>query len=308
MLKVVRAARSLAATELPILITGDSGTGKSLLARVIHRLSPRADGPFLGQNASTVPPELFEADLFGYERGAFTGAERARTGFLFQATEGTFHLEEVGDMDLPIQLRLLRVIEEKTVRPVGATSSRHLDVRFIASTQRDLDAMVRRGEFRKDLFYRLNGARIHLPSLHQRKEEIEPLAAHYWHELTGSTRQFTATALQVLKAHDWPGNVRELLSVLRRLSIETATTPTTAEVQNALGETKSAQLFPGNLFESRDFEEVERLLERSYLEHLLGKHGDLEAIAAALGTTTRSVYRRFERLGLKPKHMKRETR
>jgi len=309
MLKVLRAARALATTELPVLITGDSGTGKSLLARVLHRLSPRADGPFIGQNASTVPPELFEADLFGYEQGAFTGAERARTGFLFQAAEGTFHLEEVGDMELPLQLRLLRVIEEKSVRPVGATSSRSLDVRFIASTQRDLDAMVRRGEFRKDLFYRLNGARIHLPSLNQRKEEIEPLVSHYWQELTGSTRQFAAPALQVLQAHNWPGNVRELVSVLRRLSIETVTTPTAAEMQSAIGETKPAQLFPGSLFESRDFEEVERLLERSYLEHLLGKYeGDLEAIAAALNTTTRSVYRRFERLGLKPKHMKLERR
>ena len=304
MLKVLRATKALAATELPVLITGDSGTGKSLLARLIHRLSPRADGPFLGQNASTVPPELFEADLFGYERGAFTGAERTRSGFLFQAAEGTFHLEEVGDMGLPLQLRLLRVIEEKTVRPVGATSSKNLDVRFIASTQGNLEAMVRRGEFRKDLFYRLNGAHIHLPSLNQRKEEIEPLVAHYWRELTGSTKKFAAPALQLLEAHDWPGNVRELVSVLRRLSIETSTTPTAAETQSALGEPKPTQPFPGSLFESRGFEEVKRLLEHSYLEHLLDKHeGDLEAIAAALGTTTRSVYRRFERLGLKPKHM-----
>src|SRR4029453_14212956 len=140
--RVLRALRSLAASDIPVLITGESGTGKNIAARILHLLGPRGDGPFVPQNTAAVPEDLFEADLFGYEQGAFTGAEHARTGFLFQAGGGTVHMEEGGDLGLGLQRRLRRVIEEKAVRPLGSVRARSLDVRFVASTQRDMEAMV----------------------------------------------------------------------------------------------------------------------------------------------------------------------
>ncbi|MBI4600336.1 MAG: sigma 54-interacting transcriptional regulator [Planctomycetes bacterium] len=305
LLQVARSALKVGPSEIPVLITGDSGTGKSLLARVLHCLSTRAAGPFVSQDAGAVPPELFEADFFGYERGAFTGAERTRTGFLFQAAGGTFHLEEVGDMSPSLQQSLLRVIEEREVRPLGSTSPRRLDVRFMASTQHDLEALVARGVFRRDLYYRLRGARIHIPPLREVSEVLPELAAHHWREITGSTARFPAAALEVLKAHDWPGNVRELISVLRRLAIESQGPPGAEAVRAAIGESAPRGPFSSDLFESRTFDEVSQALEAAYLGHLLEKHGgDLDAIAAALGKTTRSVYRRFERLGLRPKDLK----
>jgi transcriptional regulator with PAS, ATPase and Fis domain len=307
MQKVVRALRAFSRTELPVLITGESGTGKNLVASALHRFSSRAKGPLLTQNASAVPPELFEADLFGYERGAFTGADQTRSGFLFKAQTGTFHLEEIGDLEPSLQQRLLQVIEEKVVRPLGATSSRPIDVRFLASTHRDIEGMVRRGEFRKDLFFRLDGARIHVPPLRQRLDEIPELVAHYWRELTGSTVRFSLRALNVLSEHDWPGNVRELISVLRRLSLNGGASPGASEVRGALGQRASRGLFPPDVFNSRPYADLQRDLEEGYLVHLYQKHdGSLAAIAAAMKTTTRSIYRRFERLGLKPRSLRRE--
>ncbi len=306
-LKTLRVAAAVAATDMPVLITGDSGTGKSTLARAIHKLSRRAQHPFLVQSASAVPPELFEADFFGYESGAFTGAERTRTGFLFQAEGGTFHLEEIGDLEPALQQRFLRVIEERSVRPLGATQARTFDVRFLVSTQRDLEAMVRRGEFRKDLYYRLNSAHVHLPPLSERRDEIEDLIKHHWQVLRGSRSPFTQTAMSLFRQHDWPGNIRELVGVLNRLSLETQGELTTDDVRAVLGSRSERSQFPACLYESKGYDELLQLLEKGYLEHLLVKHsGNLEAIASALGTTTRSIYRRFERLGLKPRDLLRE--
>jgi DNA-binding NtrC family response regulator/tetratricopeptide (TPR) repeat protein len=302
--RLLSLAHSLAQVDIPVLITGESGSGKDVAARLLHRLGPRAQGPYLSQSASALPEDLFEADLFGYEAGAFTGADQSRTGFLFRAAGGTFHLEEIGDLPLSQQQRLLRVIEEKAARPLGATSPRRLDVRFVASTHRDIDLMVRRGEFRRDLFFRLNGARLHVSPLRQRVDEIPALAQHFWREYTGSPARFPASTLEALAAHDWPGNVRELLTVLRRLSLEVSGTPSSAEVREALGQLGQLEprgIFSRAIFEAHRYGDLLRSLETSYLEHLLHKHGgDLERIATELGTTTRSIYRRFERLGLKP--------
>lgn len=307
--RVLEALERYAASDLPVLVTGESGTGKNLVAELIHRLSRRSSGPFLVQNAGAVPPELFEADLFGYESGAFTGAEKTRTGFLFQAAGGTFHLEEIGDLPPALQQLFLRVVEERHVRPLGASGPRPLDVRFVVSTHRDIDSMVRRGEFRKDLFFRLSGARVHLPPLRDRPEEVPLYAERIWREVTGSPIRLPRASLEVLAAHDWPGNIRELASVLRRLSIESSDVPGPKEVRAALGGAEAKRLISADVFRSHSYAEVERALEEAYLFYLLEKHrGDIAAIADALGTSTRSVYRRFERLGLRPSDLARRTR
>ena len=306
--RILETIERYAASDLPVLVTGESGTGKNLVAQLIHRLSRRSSGPFLVQTAGAVPPELFEADLFGYTSGAFTGAEKTRTGFLFQAAGGTFHLEEIGDLPPALQQLFLRVVEERHVRPLGASGPRPLDVRFVVSTHRDIDSMVRRGEFRKDLFFRLSGARIHLPPLRDRPEEVPLYAERIWREVTGSPIRLPRASLEVLSAHDWPGNLRELASVLRRLSLESSGVPGPKEVRAALGGAEARKLISADVFRSHSYAEAERALEEAYLLYLLDKHrGDLAAIAGALGTSTRSVYRRFERLGLKPSELARGT-
>jgi DNA-binding NtrC family response regulator/tetratricopeptide (TPR) repeat protein len=307
LLAAARSALALAGADLPVLMTGESGTGKSLLGRILHRLGPRADGPYIAQSASAVPLELFEADLFGYERGAFTGAETARTGFLFQAAGGTFHLEEVGDLSPELQQRLLRVIEEREVRPLGSTRPRALDVRFIASTQRDLEALVAAGQFRKDLYYRLGAAPIHLPPLRECPEAIPEIVARHWRELTGESVRPSRGVVDALAAHPWPGNVRELVTVLRRLCIEGDRELSVRALRQILGDAPGRSLFAPDIFEGRTLAAVQKALEERHLEHLFRKHrGDLAAIALELGTSTRSVYRRFERLGLKPGRMRAE--
>ena len=303
MLKVVRSIRSLAAADLPIMITGESGTGKDLVARALHQLSPRSTAPYISQSASSIPTELFEADLFGYESGAFTGAENTRTGFLFRAVKGTFHLEEIADLPTSFQKSLLSVIEQRAVRPLGATSRRELDVRFVTSTHRDIDALVQSGEFRRDLFFRLTGGRIHVPPLRQRRDELPSLLHYHWEQLTGVKREFPADVVQAFASHNWPGNVRELTAVLRRLHLEEASElPSVEAVRSVLTEREASRPFSCDLFVDHRFEDLQRALEETYLEHLLESHqGNLEDIAKALNTTTRSIYRRFERLGLKPK-------
>lgn len=302
--RVIDEVEKLAAADIPVLVEGESGTGKDLIARLLHVLSPRASGPYVSQSASALPRELFEADLFGYEQGAFTGAEQHHTGFLFRATGGTFHLEEIGDLPEDLQQRFLRLLEDNVVRPLGATTARSLDVRFVASTHRDLKAIVKRGEFRGDLFYRLGAVSIHIPPLRERPDEIPALAEHYWQKFTGTRGRFPTRTRQTLQAHDWPGNVRELMTVLRRLSLDVSGLPTAGDVRRALGPPKRTGPFPPALFEAHEYEGLARALEESYLKHLLKKHdGNLERIAAELRTTTRSVYRRFERLGLRPKDL-----
>jgi DNA-binding NtrC family response regulator/tetratricopeptide (TPR) repeat protein len=300
--RVLLVVERLRDSDLPVLITGESGTGKDHVARLIHRTSRRAKRPFLTQSCSALSPELLEADLFGYRRGAFSGADHTHTGFLFQAQGGTFHLEEIGDVPSALQTRLLRFIEEKAVRPLGASGSRPLDVRFIVSTHRDIESLVRRGEFRKDLFYRLNGARIHIPPLRQHPEDIPALIKLHSRDLPEGAVRLSSAALEALARHSWPGNVRELMTVLRRLAIEHgASAVTRGDVEQALGPSPRAEFFGPALFASRPFPEIQRLLEESYLRYLLEKHrGNLEDVARELGTSTRSVYRRFERLGLKP--------
>jgi two-component system nitrogen regulation response regulator GlnG len=202
-----------------VLITGESGTGKELVARAVHRHSPRRDRPFLPVNVASLNPNLVESELFGHVRGAYTGAAEARDGLLTLADGGTVLLDELGDIPLPVQVKLLRVLEQGEVLPVGANRPRSLDVRLLAATNQDLGRLVAEGRFREDLFYRLNVFALHLPPLRDRREDIPALAEHFLRRFAPQALPLAADTLSYLQEQAWPGNVRELRNALEHAAI-----------------------------------------------------------------------------------------
>ena len=293
-------------SRLPVLIVGESGTGKDYLAQEIHLSSPRARGPFVAQDCSAIPLELMEAEVFGYEEGAFTGADRSRTGYLFTADGGTFYLDNVDSMPLDLQAKLLRVLEDGGARPLGSRRPRKLDVRFIASSQRDLRDHAESGEFRKDLFFRLAGITIHVPPLRERAEDIPRLVQELQRRIQTRPLTFTPAALDALKAHPWPGNVRELESVIRRLALTCEGSVDGAAVARILGVDGSMPSFPRWVFEGRTYRQALDDLKREYLLWLFEKHGgDMDRVAADLGMSKRNVYVRFSQAGIRPVDLRR---
>lgn len=205
------------ACPAPVLVTGETGTGKSLAARLIHTQSPRARGPFVVVNSAAIPDSMFEAEVFGHERGAFTGATESRQGLFEAAHGGTLVLDEMGEIPLAVQAKLLRAIEEGVVRRVGAASERPVDARVIATTNRDIEALVAKGEFRSDLYYRVAVLRIELPPLRERRQDLGQLVSTFLGELGSDPNQHPSEGLmERILRHDWPGNVRELRNVLQR--------------------------------------------------------------------------------------------
>jgi two-component system response regulator GlrR len=225
MLRVLGEARRAATSDASILIQSESGTGKELLARAVHRASPRHAGPFVAVNCSAIPEQLLESELFGHVRGAFTGATRDRAGLLREADGGTLFLDEIGDMPLLFQAKLLRVLQDHEVRPVGASRSVAVDVRVISATHKNLEQALMEGSFREDLYYRLNVIQFELPSLRERQEDIPLLANHFLAQLGARSdrppRKFSPEAMERLISAAWPGNVRQLMNVVEQTALLT---------------------------------------------------------------------------------------
>jgi len=217
--KMYRILSKVAQSTHPVLILGESGTGKELVARTIHAYGANAEKPFLPVDCGSLVPTLIESELFGYVKGAFTGANRNKDGLLVSAEGGTVFLDEIGELTLDLQAKLLRALQEKEVRPVGATQRVPIKARIVAATNRDLSAMVEHGTFRKDLFYRLNVVNLRLPALRDRREDIPLLAAHFLDHISrerGTKFLLSDEALRTMMRHDWPGNVRELENAVER--------------------------------------------------------------------------------------------
>jgi transcriptional regulator with PAS, ATPase and Fis domain len=217
--EVVRRATQVAATEATTCLQGESGTGKEVIARFIHQRSPRSRGPFIAINCAALPEQLLESELFGYERGAFTGAQQSKPGQIELAGGGVLFLDEITEMAPAAQAKFLRVVQEREFLRLGGTRPVRVNIRVIAATNRNLDDAVAQGEFRSDLYYRLNVFDIHIPPLRDRRDDILPLAAGFLREFAGATTTLTSNALEALHHHDWPGNVRELRNVLERAVI-----------------------------------------------------------------------------------------
>jgi len=241
MKEVMQQAKMVAATDARVLITGESGTGKELLAQAIHKASDRRNKPFVAINCSAMAENLLESELFGHEKGAFTGATRSHDGLFQSADGGTLMLDEIGDMPMRLQVKLLRVLQENQVRPVGSTASRNIDVRVISATHRDLQSFMSEGRFREDLYYRLNVVNIKLPTLDERREDIPLLVAHFLHQIAQESDQerkvYAPEAVEMLVTAEWPGNVRQLFNVVRQ-NVALSRSPVISGelVQQSLGE------------------------------------------------------------------------
>jgi two-component system, NtrC family, response regulator GlrR len=290
-------ARRVAASDASVCIFGQSGTGKELLARAIHRASPRSQAPFVAVNCGAIPEGLLESELFGHKKGSFTGAVSDRRG-LFQAAQGgTLFLDEVGDMPLPLQVKLLRALEERKVRPVGSHESFEVDVRVISATHRKLEERIASGEFREDLYYRLNVVKLTIPSLAERREDIPLLANHFLTRLAERYRRghlaFSPEAMQLLVSAPWPGNVRQLLNVIEQ-AVALAATEVIPEslVRQALDAPDTA-LTP--------LDEARKAFERDYLVRILKiTAGNVTKAARLAGRNRTEFYRLLERHALEP--------
>lgn len=320
MQEVFRIIGRLSHSNMTVLIQGESGTGKERVAAALHRHSPRADKPFVALNMAAIPKDLIESELFGHEKGAFTGATSTRAGRFEQADSGTLFLDEIGDMPLEAQTRLLRVLADGVFFRVGGHTPTQVDVRIIAATHRDLEAQVQNGEFREDLFHRLNVVRLNLPRLSERKEDIPKLAAHFLQqaaqEMSIEARVLSPEVSAFLIKQDWPGNVRQLENVCRWLSVMSVSReillsdlPTELlhsqmtqekdanDWQTALRQWADSALQQGATNLLSDATPVfERILLEAAVQHTAGRRGDA---AALLGWGRNTLTRKLKELGIK---------
>lgn len=299
-LGVLETVRKVAPTGATTLIYGESGTGKELVARALHKLSPRAGKPFISVSAGALPETLLESELFGYEKGAFTGAMTAKPGRFEMANGGTLFLDEIGDISPAVQVKLLRVLQERTFERLGGTRPIEVDVRVVAATNRDLQQLIADGEFREDLFYRLNVVPVTLPPLRQRRSDIPLLVAHFLEKSNAVEKTITPEAMQLLVDYQWPGNIRELENTVERIAIlahgdDIGADDLPAEVRAGVTTCDAgARCFvlpEGGI----DMEEVELDLIRQALDragHVVPKAAKL------LGLTTRTLEARMQRFGL----------
>jgi two-component system, NtrC family, response regulator GlrR len=298
---VLAKARLIADSDASIFIYGESGTGKELMARAIHEASHRRDRPFVAINCGAIPEQLLESELFGHVKGSFTGAVRDHKGLFQTADKGTLFLDEIGDMPVSLQVKLLRVLQERRVRPVGSTQSYDVDVRVISATHRNIEAEMGAGNFREDLYYRLNVVALHLPALAERREDIPLLANHFLSQLAEKYRRtisgFAPEAMELLVAAPWPGNVRQLYNVVEQ-SVALATTPLipASLVQQAIQHQQS---------ELSSFEEARRKFEREYLAQILRiTEGNVTQAARLAKRNRTEFYKLLQRHQLDPKLFK----
>jgi DNA-binding NtrC family response regulator len=285
-----------AASDLSILLEGESGVGKDVLARAVHAASARADGPFVVTDCSAIPANLIESELFGHERGAFTGAAKARKGLLEQAHGGTVFLDEIGELPLDMQPKLLRALEQREIKPVGGNTTRKVDVRVVAATNRRLAEASRTGEFRSDLFYRLAVVRVTVPPLRERREDILLIARSMLRALKhDGEADFPSETAAMLLAYGWPGNVRELRNVVERHAALGAGSEGLFENADAVRMSANAELALLPFHEARKI--VLDRFEEAYLPHLLERAGGVVSRAAELAGVARpSLYRMLERI------------
>ncbi len=298
MAELMEEARVVAATDASVLIRGESGSGKEVLARAIHRASPRSKAPFVAINCGAIPEQLLESELFGHVRGAFTGATSEHTGLFKAADGGTLFLDEIGDMPLALQVKLLRVLQDQAVRPVGALRADPVDVRVLSATHRDLEAAMSDGLFREDLYYRLDVVTLTLPRLDERREDISLLAGHFMQLLIKKYDKgisgIAPDALEALSAASWPGNVRQLYNVIEQCcALATTSLITLPLVQRALR-------MPAT--ETLTYAEAKQRFERNYLTQLLKMTDGNVADAARIADRNRTeFYRLLQKYDLTPR-------
>jgi len=299
MREVMDMVRRLSQSTATVLLTGESGTGKELVARALHYNSPRSRKSFVGVSCAAIPETLLESELFGHKRGAFTDARADHTGLVVEADGGTLFLDEIAELSPALQAKLLRVLQDREVRPVGSTRAEKVDVRVIAATNRDLEAAMRNGRFREDLYYRLNVVGVHLPPLRDRQEDVLPLCEHFLaraEERTGrEVKPMSSAAIKMLLAYPWPGNVRELENVVERaVALSTDIEIMPEDLPPALRDRRSTDPMSGALARRLTLDEV----EREYILQVLQVEGGNKTRAAArLGLDRKTLYRKLEEYG-----------
>jgi two-component system, NtrC family, response regulator AtoC len=297
---VMRMISRLKETRTPVLVTGESGTGKELVARAIHFRGPLAQMPFVAVDCGSLVPTLMESELFGHEKGSFTGALKTKAGLFQAANGGTIFLDEIGELPLELQAKLLRVLQEKEVRPVGSNDSIHVQVRVVAATNRDLESAIREGAFRKDLFFRLNVVSITLPPLRERRSDIPMLAQYFLDRLAeGENIKFTSAAMKLLMRYDWPGNVRELENCLcravtlgdRKVIDESDLSPALLQGNNK-GKIESSNTDVDDASSTVALDELERLTIQRVFDKV---GGDKTKAGELLGISRATLYRKLKR-------------
>jgi len=310
MRRVMAQVERVAATETRVCILGETGSGKELVARTIHDHSARAGGPFVTLNCAAVPSELIESELFGHEKGAFTGAAGRHLGKFEQAQHGTIFLDEIGDMPLPMQAKLLRVLEENEVERVGAEKPTAVDVRVLVATHRDLEAQVSEGKFRQDLFHRIYVFPLRLPPLRERREDIPGLVEYFASQVSAQNGwkpvSFTPGVIRALEAHPWPGNVRELRNVVERLMLLASEDTVDSEtVPLALPQTSSSVGISGPSTGSLA-ERVQGFERQTILSELRLHHYNVSNAAKALDLERSHLYKKAEQLGIDLRAVRRQ--
>ncbi len=314
MLAILDTVRKVAPSKIPVLVTGESGTGKDLIARAIHELSPRSGGRYVPVNCAGQSESLIEDELFGHVRGAFTGADQSREGVFEYADGGTIFLDEIGDMPLPMQAKLLRVLENGEVVRLGSNEPKRVDARLVSATNQDLDAMVKQGRFREDLYFRIQGSMVHLPPLRDRREDIPRIVQHALarfavEEMGPGTPvpDIAPSAMMKLAAFDWPGNVRQLINVVRTVAVMAIgdTEPgeqATVELKHLPDQVRSAESVDVDTLDADSAslagKSLQQIEKRAIRETLRLTEGNRERAAAMLGIGERTLYRKLKEYGL----------